>query len=218
MREQLLTLLLRLGRLPTLPAPREQEGFADAADALLRGERVAVPEPRLDFLRWLGQSRGVAFHGSPRDDLTELSTERQSKDATEWGNQHAVYASSDPVWAIYFAVLRRDDGWHGTRNGSLGIRGRRFYFFAHNRGSASPERFGPGSLYLLPPETFDAEPPLAGVVDTAHLVSRVPVKPLARLDVGPDDFPFRDRIGFYRDREPAWISILRSSAIVSRRG
>jgi hypothetical protein len=161
-------------------------------------------------LRWLAQRRGVVFHGSPLADLTELSTARRSTDATEWGNQQALYASSDPVWAIYFAVLRRDNGWRGTRNGSLGIRGRRFYFFAHNRGSASPERFGPGSLYVLPPETFEAEPALAGVVDTAHLVSHVPVKPLARVDVRPEDFPFRDRIAFYREREPMWISMFRS--------
>jgi hypothetical protein len=41
-------------------------------------------------------------------------------------------------------------------------------------------------------------------------VSRVPVKPLARIDVTPEDFPFRERIGYYRDREPIWISLLRA--------
>ena len=212
MREQLFALVLRLARLPSLPSPREKGGFSDSADALLRGEPVEIPEPRVDFLRWLGANRGVVFHGSPRSDLTELSTERQSSDATEWGNQQAVYASSDPVWAIYFAVLRRDNGWQGTRNGSLGLRGKRFYFFAHNRGSASVERFGPGSLYLLAPESFEAAPLLGGVVDSAHLVSRVPVKPLARIDVGPEDFPFRDRIAFYRDREPLWVTLLRKGS------
>jgi hypothetical protein len=205
-----LTLLLRAARLPTLPPPAERPGFAAAADALLAGGAVEIPEPRLDFLRWLGENRDVVFHGSQRNDLTELSTERRSTDATEWGNQTAVYASSDPVWAIYFAVLRRDNGWTGTRNGTLGFAGRRRYFFVHNRGSASRERFGPGSLYVLPATTFEAEPPLGGVVDTAHLVSRVPVRPLARIDVTPEDFPFRDRIGYFRsDREPIWISLLR---------
>ena len=136
-----------------------------------------------------------------------ISTERKSRDSTEWGDQQAVYASSDPVWAIYFAVLRHDSGWRGTRNGSMGIGGRRFYFFVHNRGSQSPERFGPGSLYILPPESFVAE---QWLVDTAHLVSHVPVTPLARFDVLPEDFPFRDRIGYYRDREPIWISLLRA--------
>jgi hypothetical protein len=220
MRASLVSGCLRLARLPSLPPPavdpKAEARFAAVADELLAGEPVAIPEPRLDFLRWLAQNRPVVFHGSPRDDLRELSTERQSRDATAWGNQQAVYASSDPVWAIYFACLRRDRGFAGTRNGSLGRAGGplypRRYFFAHNRGSASPDRFGPGSLYLLPPRTFVADEPLAGAIDTAHLVSHEPVRPLARLEVGPDDFPFRDRIRFYRRREPVWVSLLRAGS------
>jgi hypothetical protein len=209
---------LGLARLPSLHAPvvdpETAARFAVAADELLAGEEAAVPEPRLDFLRWLAENRAVVFHGSPRDDLLELSTERLSRDSTAWGNQQAVYASTDPVWAIYFACLRRDGGWTGTKNGSMGRAGGslypRRYFFLHNQGSASPDRFGPGSLYLLPPATFVADEPLAGVIDTAHLVSHEPVKPLARLDVRPEDFPFRDRVGYYRDGEANWVSLLRA--------
>ena len=218
LRRKLVWGCLRLARLPSLPPPvvdaEAEAGFAAVADALLAGETVAIPEPRLDFLRWLAQNRPVVFHGSPRGDLSELSTERQSRDATAWGNQQAVYASTDPVWAIYFACLRRDRGWKGTRNGSLGQAGGplypRRYFFLHNRGSASPDRFGPGSLYLLSPSGFVSDEPLAGAIDTAHLVSREPVKPLARVDVTPADFPFRDRIRYYRDGEAAWVSLLRA--------
>jgi hypothetical protein len=203
--------------LPSLPpvvvAPEAEVRFAVAADELLAGGTPLVPEPRLDFLRWLAENRPVVFHGSPLDDLHELSTERRSRDTTAWGNQEAVYASTDPVWAIYFACLRRNGGWTGTRNGSLGLAGGslypRRYFFVHNRGSDSPDRFGPGSLYLLSPRTFVADRPLAGAIDTAHLVSHEPVTPLARLDLTPEDFPFRDRIGYYRDGEPMWVSILR---------
>lgn len=218
LRRRLVWTSLRLARLPSLPPPavdpEAEAEFAGAGDALLAGEAIGVPEPRLDFLRWLAQNRPVVFHGSPRDDLNELSTERRSRDTTAWGNQQAVYASTDPVWAIYFACLRRDEGWTGTKNGSMGQAGGplypRRYFFLHNRGSASPNRLGPGSLYLLSPSGFVADEPLAGAIDTAHLVSREPVKPLARLDVTPDDFPFADRIRYYRDGEPNWISLLRA--------
>lgn len=208
---------LSLARLPSLPPPivdrATETRFELAADVLLAGEASEIPEPRLEFLRWLAENRPVVFHGSPRDDLLVLSTERRSRDLTAWGNQQAVYASTDPVWAIYFACLRRDRGWTGTKNGSMGRAGGplypRRYFFLHNRGSDSPKRFGPGSLYLLSPATFVADEPLAGAVDTAHLVSHEPVKPLARLDVTPEDFPFRDRVRYYRDGEPNWISLLR---------
>jgi hypothetical protein len=215
---RLFLLYLRLARLPSLPPVAADAGaeaaFAAAADALLAGETVSIPERRLDFLRWLAENRPVVFHGSPRDDLTELSTERRSSDTTEWGNQQAVYASADPVWAIYFACLRRDRGFTGTKNGSMGRPGGplypRRYFFLHNHGSASPHRFGPGSLYLLPPDTFVGDAPLVGVLDTAHLVSHEPVRPLARVDVTPEDFPFRERIGYFRAREPIVVSLFRA--------
>jgi hypothetical protein len=207
-----------MARLPSLPAVSVDLAtaarFAAAADSLLAGEKTELPAPRLDFLRWLAENRPVVFHGSPRDDILELSTARKSRDTTAWGNQQAVYASADPVWAIYFACLRRDGGWTGTRNGSIGPAGcplyPRRYFFLHNHGSAAPDRLGPGSLYLLPPDSFVADKPLAGVLDTAHLVSHTPVRPLARIDVGPDDFPFRDRIRYYREREPLPVSLLRA--------
>lgn len=211
---------LRLLRLPSLPpvavdAEAEAE-FAATADALIAGETAAIPTRRLDFLRWLAENRAVVFHGSPRDDLAELSTERQSRDTTSWGNQEAVYASTDPVWAIYFACLRRDRGWTGTRNGTMGKAGGplypRRYFFVHNRGSACADRFGPGSLYLLPPDGFVADAPVAGAIDTGHLVSHSPVKPLARLDVTPADFPFSDRVGYYRERDSLLRTLLRASS------
>jgi hypothetical protein len=218
LRQRALLGFIRIARLPSLPAVSVDgetvARFAAAADSLLAGESPEIPARRLDFLRWLAESHRVVFHGSPQGDILELSTERKSRDTTAWGNQQAVYASADPVWAIYFACLRRDAGWTGTRNGSIGPAGGplypRRYFFLHNRGSASPDRLGPGSLYLLPPDSFVADKPLAGVVDTAHLVSHTPVRPLARIAVTPDDFPFRDRIRYYRRHEPLPVSLLRA--------
>jgi hypothetical protein len=180
----------------------------------MAGRSPELPERPLDFLRWLAATRSVAFHGSQRGDLDVLEPIRRSRDATEWGDQQALYASNDPVWAIYFACLRRDGGWTGTRNGSMGPVGGplypRSYFFVHNRGSASPDRFGPGTLYVLPPDSFVDQPPLAGVIDTAHLVSKTAVVPLARIAVSPADFPFAGRIGYYREREPIFVSLLRA--------
>jgi hypothetical protein len=129
LRGRLMWGFVRLARLPSLPppvvGPEDEARFAAAADLLLASEAVEVPRRRLDFLRWRAEHRPVVFHGSPRDDLTELSTERRSTDTTAWGNQQAIYASTDPVWAIYFACLRRDNGWTGTRNGSMGRVGAR---------------------------------------------------------------------------------------------
>jgi hypothetical protein len=187
----------------------------------LRGVRVWIA-PWLFRLPWFRRFDGYAAHWTillrshallADGDLAQHEPIRRSRDTTAWGDQQALYASTDPVWAIYFACLRRDDGFRGTRNGTLGEAGGplypRSYFFVHNRGSASPHRFGPGTLYVLPAKPFAVAPPLAGVVDTAHLVSKEAVTPLARVDVTPADFPFAGRIGYYRDREPIFVTLLR---------
>jgi hypothetical protein len=134
---------------------------------------------------------------------------RLSRDTTEFGDQQAVFATSDPVWAIYFAVLQRHRPF-GTRNGSLGLAGAgvypRWYHFSIQRPLDLAARFGPGSIYILPRGPFSLEPPLRGVFDTAQWVSPKPVEPLARIDVTPDDFPLLDMVVTHRDRDP-WLFI-----------
>lgn len=170
--------------------------------------------PKIELLRWLTERRAVLFHGSARDDIQLLEPIRRSRDSTEFGNQQAVYASDDPVWAIYFAILRRDKPF-GTRNGSMSVAGAGVYPRWYNfslRPLFDPEtRFGPGSLYVLPRAPFRPEPPLLGTIDTAQWVSMGPVRPFVRIDVAPDDFPFLDAVGPYSEREPMLFTMLRAS-------
>lgn len=189
-----------------------------AADRLERGDADAVadsPLPCVEFLRWLAERRPVLFHGSGRDDLDVLEPIRLSRDTTEFGDQQAVFATSDPVWAIYFAVLRRHKPF-GTRNGSLGIADEqvypRWYHFSIRRPLDTATRFGPGSLYVLPRAPFIAEPAYRGVFDTAQWVSPSPVRPLVRIDVTPNDFPFLDSVVSHRDRDPGFFVYARTIA------
>lgn len=214
--------ILRLSGLPSLQPVRTdaaaEDGLARIADRLEAGDADAVedvPLPRVEFLRWLAERRRVLFHGSGRDDLEALNPIRLSRDTTEFGDQQAVFATSDPVWAIYFAVLRRHRPF-GTRNGSLGIAGGqvypRWYHFSIRRPLDTATRFGPGSLYVLPRAPFTAEPPYRGVFDTAQWVSPSPVRPLARIDVTPNDFPFLNSVVSHRDRDPGFFVYVRTIA------
>jgi hypothetical protein len=225
MRKSLARLTLRASGLPRLAAPRlepeTQARFESAVThSLETGE--AIPDlPVLPFLQWLAQERGLLFHGSVRDDLDVLEPIRLSRDATAFGDQQAVYASSDPAWAIYFATLRRDNGFRGTRNASFGIAGKelypRWYFFSLNEDALGEGRFGPGSIYVLPREPFRPQPPAYGVLDTAHWVAPLPVRPLFRLAVAPADFPFVDLVIAHRGREPMFATAIRAGAYARRR-
>ena len=220
-------LLLRGSGLPSLQPvavePEAEESLHRIADRLEAGDGEAVesaPLAKVELLRWLTERRDVLFHGSARSDIETLKPIRLSRDSTEFGNQQAVYATDDPVWAIYFAILRRDAPF-GTRNGSIAVAGSEVYPRWYSFSLLSPidpdARFGPGWLYVLPRGPFRREPPLLGVFDTAQWVSIEPVRPLVRIDVAPTDFPFLDAVGPYFEREPVLFTILRA-AVRNRTG
>jgi hypothetical protein len=150
----------------------------------------------------------VLFHGSGRDDLDVLEPIRRSSDSTQFG----VYATSDPVWAMYFAILRRGRPF-STRNGSIGVSASelypRWYFFSL-RGGYESAPFADGWVYVLPRDGFFQEPPLAGSLDTAQWVSPSAVRPVERVAVTPSDFPFRDLVVTHREREPMLVTWLRA--------
>src|SRR5690242_12551655 len=157
---------------------------------------LLAPLPKLDApperFRELAERGDLLFHGSQRGDLDVLEPIRLSRDATAFGDQQAVFATSDPVWPIFFALLRRD-GRYSTRNASLGraegpLYPRRYFFSA--RRDEPGDLFAPGYLYTLPRRTFTVQPPFLGAIDSAQWVSHEAVPVLERFEVTTDDFPF----------------------------
>jgi hypothetical protein len=181
--------VLGLPRAPLQPADPANwpTSFTDPAAG-----PTPTPRPVVPYLQWLAETRPVVFHGSRQRGLVELRDERKSRDARAYGDQTAVFASQDPIWALFFAVLRRD-ALRSTRNASYGpdagVRGRRYLFSV----DAAGPLFAPGALYVLPEDGFAHEPRTAGVFDTAHRTRIGSVRPLAWFDVEPGDFPFADR-------------------------
>ena len=227
MRRTLARSLLVLSGLPSLPPPRFDERtealLEPLADRIEAGDAAGLvdsPAPLVEFLRWLAERRPLLFHGSAESDLRVLEPIRRSRDTTAFGDQQAVFATADPVWAIYFAVLRRGRGF-GTRNGSMGLTASsvypRWYFFSVNRRPSS-DTFMSGSLYVVPRAPFAPEPAYLGLLDTGQWVSPSAVRPLVRIDVRPTDFPFRDAVVTHRDREPMFVTRLRAAARARRRG
>lgn len=200
---------------PVEPASEELRRFAEAAHELVT--RVEPPKDiaLVTLLRWIVQERGVLFHGSGRNDLTTLEPIRLTRDSMPFGDQQAVFAASDPVCAIYFATLRRGNGFRSTRNGSLGIPGGglypRWYFFSHNEDADRANRFGDGWLYLLPPDSFRPEPSRWGVLDAGQWASPTAVTPIVRVAVSAADFPFADRVHEHRVDESMLRTYLRAS-------
>ena len=66
-----------------------------------------LPYPKWQFLCYLADHHDIALHGSGNADIARFEP-RQSNDLNEFGNQKAVYAASDGLWAMFFAVVDRD--------------------------------------------------------------------------------------------------------------
>lgn len=171
-----------------------------------------LPYPRYLFLDYLAATRGWLFHGSPRTDLDLLQPVRHSSDSSEFGDQAAIYATQDPIWAMFFAVLDRSRLKGPIMNGAIRLEGddgdplRRYYFCVEVE-SLRRQPWRDGAIYLLPPAGFEPDPAHAGVAHgdyrlvATHWLNRDPVQPLARLAVTPEDFPYRDRVwGFDLER------------------
>jgi hypothetical protein len=201
-RKFLVTWLLRHSRLPEVPVPvvdgATERAYREFTEAHLDGGAgpavltLEPPGPLLGYLQWLATRRDVVFHGTRQGGLEELRTQRETRDASAFGDQVAVFASDDPVWAMFFSVLRRGGDFRGTRNGAMSTADeplRRRYFMSVNAEVAPGDEKTDGWLYVLPKDGFESEPPLYGHVHTSHWVSRRPVRALGRFAVAASDFP-----------------------------
>src|SRR5262245_16346467 len=66
-----------------------------------------LPLPKWQFRCHVAQRPHLALHGSGNPQIA-LFEPRQSNDLNDFGNQKAVYAASDGLWAMFFAIADRD--------------------------------------------------------------------------------------------------------------
>ncbi len=177
-------------------------------NALLR--RYGDIEP-WEFLCGVADRRRIAFHGTG-DAGIESFEPRQPVDLAPFGDQKAVFATSDPIWAMFYAIVDRDRHDTTLNNGcitlldSKGRPGTPHYYFSIGRDALQERPWRNGSVYLLPADTFVEQ--AAGVYGghaarVPQLASPVPVAPFARLRVSPGDFPFLAQIRGHEDERLA---------------
>jgi hypothetical protein len=160
-----------------------------------------------EFLCGIAARREIAFHGTG-DPSIESFEPRKPIDFAPFGDQKAVFATSDPIWAMFYAVVDRARFSLTLANGCIMLRdsedrfGSPHYFFSISRDPLSLQPWRTGHLYFLPAETFVEQPPDMFAGQTARvpqLASPVAVKPFARLQVAPSDFPFLPHIRGHDD-------------------
>jgi len=167
----------------------------------------SLPWPKWQFLCYLADHHGIALHGSGDPKIDQFEP-RQSNDLNEFGNQKAIYAASDGLWAMFFAIVDRERVISIT-NACVRLADEEgnlygpYYVFSVSQSALASQPWRTGWVYLLPRSTFMTQPPIAfgpNEVHIAQLASLVPVQPLAKLTVTPDDFPFLAQIRGHDDK------------------
>ena len=156
------------------------------------GIEYQLPYPKHDFLRYLVAKRDIVLHGSGSGAIDVFEPTPQTD---YFGRvRNAVFAASDGIWPMFFAILDRSR-YHGSLRNvcywDLDAKGNRqkFYAFSINATFLGRQPWREGSIYVLPRATF------MRVVDedgspSEEWLSTQEVTPLARLAVSPSDFPF----------------------------
>jgi hypothetical protein len=165
-----------------------------------------LPFPKWQFLCHLADYHDIALHGSGNPDI-DLFEPRQSNDLGEFGNQKAVYAASDGLWAMFFAIVYLDRVKSITNAcvrlaDETGALHGPYYVFSVSQASLPNQPWRTGTVYLLPRETFITQPSVpfgSNEVHIAQLASFEPVQPMAKLTVTPADFPFLSQIRGHAD-------------------
>ena len=60
-----------------------------------------------EFLCGLAERREIAFHGTGDPKIASFEP-REPIDFAPFGHQKAVFATTDPIWAMYYAIVDRD--------------------------------------------------------------------------------------------------------------
>jgi hypothetical protein len=130
------------------------------------------------------ETEGLLLHGTAAD-VSRFEPHAQTD--FDGNPTYGVFATDDPVWPIFFAVAKA----RHLVNGCFHHRGERRYFFSVDEEAT----WRNGWVYLLPRATFTRHP------SGPEWLSPVAVRPLGRIAVTPEDFPFLHDVARHRRGE-----------------
>jgi hypothetical protein len=161
--------------------------------------------PKYLFLHYIVEKKDVLVHGSnhknieifePREQL--LFTGKPVK---------AVFAASDGIWPMFFAVINRSEYVGSLRNACFTLQTKkgiqRFYYFSVNE-EFKGELWRDGCIYIMPKHFFKQ----GGIKDEWICESKV--KPLAKLSVTSNDFPFLEKVKKHKETDSMLKTIVKT--------
>jgi hypothetical protein len=109
----------------------ETQLYDQLLDAIQENEILIeynFPYPKYRFLHYLSLQGNYVFHGSNHPDITSFKPKQQ----TLYNNEliSAVFATTEPLWSMFYAVVNRDKMVGNFRNGCIIGRNRKYHFYS----------------------------------------------------------------------------------------
>jgi hypothetical protein len=156
-----------------------------------------LPYPKYELLYYLAKEKNAIFHGSPNCNISEFQPFRRTLDSNIHGNVNATYATIDPIWPIFFAILNRTSIKFRIVNGPSKFifpdgTSQMLYFFAIGSEFLKIHPFTNGMVYIFNRSSFHISG--GGEPEEAEWVCEDKIKWFLCLPISPSDFPFIDQI------------------------
>jgi hypothetical protein len=192
--------------------PEKRAAFENLFQSTPAGDWVDyhLPYPKWQYLSYLCDTKEIVLHGSQNLDIDQVEP-RQAIDIRAYSNQRAIYATTDGIWVIYFAILdRKKYPEMSLFNSCLQARFSPdqltdpIYFFSITYTVLLQKPWCEGAIYILPRQSFtrEAAQQVQGIeILFPHWISTLPTSPIAKLLVSPQDFLFLDQIHGHNDEK-----------------
>ena len=151
------------------------------------------------FLDYLVETEGLLLHGSNSGDIERFEVRQPDERGPGFATQAGVFAASDGIWAMFFAIanrqIERPIGRSDAIMSNLCVKPwpsrrltNRYFAFGLSDWWLGTGVSRDGWVYVLPREGF--------VKDSfsEQWVRSSPVKPLYKAPVTPEDFPALERV------------------------
>lgn len=212
MKSKLITKLLSLlfYRTPAIKLSKEEEQqckhlFDESLMTSSQPITYNLSIPKYKFLFYLLTNEAILLHGSNNKNITLFEPRQQTLFHGELTT--AIFATDDPIWPFYYAVLNKSKLKGSMRNGAISADGSSwFHYYSLTPTTLELEPWTTGIIYILPKEHFQLV--TKGTLQFNEWISKQPISPIAKLEVEPKDFYFIHKVTRHNNDESMLKTLL----------
>ncbi|MBD7969244.1 hypothetical protein [Paenibacillus gallinarum] len=177
----------------------EIEKYEELSKSLNEGGLIdySLQYQKYRFLEYLSLKGNYVFHGSNNNNIERFEPRKQ----TLYNNEltTAVFATTEPIWSIFYAVFNRSALIGSFRNGCIIGRSKKYHYYSINESTIKNNPWTDGMLYILPKDKFHMSG--QGKVQFDEWICNEYVTPISKISVSLSDFYFLNIVAVHKDNE-----------------